>query len=374
MHSPPRRWSLDHNPLSGLTLGRWWRLLRDNRFDYDRIYAHRVAFITTLSAFNSLWAGIESLRFSGAVRRARVRPDPVFILGHWRSGTTHLHNLLSLDDRLAFPSTFAVVNPFSFLTTQRWLPRLMAPLLPETRPMDNMSMSFEGPQEDELALSLICGLSLYLSLSFPRQASRYDRYLTFEGVSADEIERWKQAFLWFAAKLSVGHDRPIVFKSPGHTARVKLLLELFPQARFVHIHRNPYEVFQSSRHYFHTAAWHANLQALDAGGFDEAILSRYVAVHEAYLSQRSLIPPGRLHELGFAALESDPIGELRRMYGALDLGEFAVVEGKVRAYLESLAGYRRNEHRPLAEEDRRIVAQRWGRFFEAFGYSPEMSS
>ncbi|MEX2389179.1 MAG: sulfotransferase [Phycisphaeraceae bacterium] len=366
--SLPHRWSLDHNPLSGLTLGRWWTLLRDNGFAVDGAYAHRAAFITGMSAFNSLCHAIEFACCERSLRAVHVRQDPVFITGHWRSGTTHLHNLLGLDSRLTYPTTYQVVNPMSFLSTQRILPRLFAPLLPKRRPMDDMKMSFDAPQEDELALSLLSGMSLYLSLSFPRRASHYDRYLTFADASVDETARWKDAFRYFVRKLSLCDSRRFVFKSPGHTARIGLLLELFPEARFIHIHRDPYAVFQSSRHYFNTAAWHANLQAHDPTTFDDAILRRYDVLYDAYLAERELIPQGRLYELGYDALTANPLDELERAYSALDLGSFAPVAPRLRTYLASHADYRPNAHRPLDEPTRRRVARAWQRYFDEFGY------
>lgn len=364
----PRRWSLDHNPLSGITLGRWLKLLVDNRFDVDVCYAHRAAFISALSAFNSACAAWECLRFGRALRGIVVRKDPIFIIGHWRSGTTHLHNLLSLDDALTAPTTFQAVNPSSFLSTDRVLPAIFKPFLPARRPMDEMTMSFEAPQEDELALSLLCGLSPYLSLSFPRGAPHYDRYLTFENAPAQEVLRWKEAFIKFASKLTLRDERRLVYKSPAHTARIRILLELFPDARFLHIHRDPYVVFQSSRHYFGTAAWHANLQRLDPDHFDDAILRRYQVLYAAYFDQRHIIPPGRLHELSYDSLIADPLAEMRRIYQELELGSWATVQSKVRDYLGSLGDYQVNRHQDLSAEERGHVATAWRPYFQALGY------
>lgn len=48
---------------------------------------------------------------------------------------------------------------------------------------------------------------------------------------------------------------PLLIKSPVHTARVRLVLGLFPRARFLYIHRDPYEVFQSAVHMADTYYW-----------------------------------------------------------------------------------------------------------------------
>jgi len=365
----PHRWSLDHNPLSGITARLWWRLLVENRFDLDIQYAHRATFISILSVFNSACAAWEHLRYGKAISRVTVRKDPIFILGHWRSGTTHLHNLLALDDDLTAPTTFQAVNPMSFLSTSRILPTVFRPFLPQRRPMDDMEMGFDLPQEDELALSLISGLSPYVALSFPRRAAHYNRFLTFADASAGETAQWKKAFAFFARKLAVNEARRVVYKSPGHTGRIGLLLELFPDARFIHIHRDPFVVFQSSRHYFQTAAWYANLQRFDPGFIDEAILNRYQDLYDAYLAQRDLIPKGRLHELSFESLVSSPMDETRRVYDGLQIDSNANLESKWQAYLERVAGHKVNHHPALDESEQRLVATRWRKYFDAFGYS-----
>ena len=237
MHSPLKhRWSVAHNYLAGISAGDWWRLLRQNRFAVDGVYWHRAAFITLTSLMNSCYRRVEESRFNAAVARTPIAGPPLFILGHWRSGTTHLHNLIALDTRqFAFANTYQVVNPHTFLCSEALNTRLFSGLLPDKRPMDNMALGFATPQEDEFAYLLATFRSLYLGATFSRRQDHYERYLTFRDVPQEEIDEWKRAFLWFARKLTLKHGRPLVLKSPPHTARIRLLLEMFPDARFVHI-------------------------------------------------------------------------------------------------------------------------------------------
>src|SRR6185436_15759697 len=93
------------NSFSGVTVGNWFRILRDNQFSIDAPYWPR-AILISLNAFpNSLTALAERLFCQRAVERTAVE-NPLFILGTWRSGTTHLHNLLSVDGRYAFPNLY----------------------------------------------------------------------------------------------------------------------------------------------------------------------------------------------------------------------------------------------------------------------------
>jgi hypothetical protein len=365
------RWSVSHNYLAGISAGDWWRLLRENRFAVDPPYWHRAALITLLSFINSYYRRKEERRYGAIVENTAITRPPLFVLGHWRSGTTHLHNLLAQDtDQFAGANTYQVVNPHTFLTTEEIHTRRFAFLVPDKRPMDNMALSFESPQEDEFAMLLSCFYSLYLGVTFPRREAYYSRYLTFDGVPDSEIAEWKASLLRFAKKLTYRYGQTLVLKSPAHTARIRILLELFPQARFVHIHRNPFTVFRSSQHYFDTATWYLYLQRPDRETIDRNIIERYNVLYDSFFAWRSRIPEGHYHEMCFEDLECDPLTEMRRLYARLALPGFNTVEPKLRDYVASLAGYKKNEYTDLPPPLRETVANSWKRSFDEWGYSP----
>jgi omega-hydroxy-beta-dihydromenaquinone-9 sulfotransferase len=365
------RWSLGHNYLAGVTAGAWWRLLKENRFAVDPTYWHRAAFVSALSLMNSWYRRSEEQKYGEQIAKTKLAGPPLFILGHWRSGTTHLHNILAQDEQFAFANTYQVVNPFTFLTTEELNSRRFRKLLPDTRPMDNVALSFDAPQEDEFGPCLACFRSLYPGISFPRHAAYYERYLTFRGVAPQEIDEWKAAFLWFVRKLTVKNPRPLVLKSPPHTARIRLLLEMFPEARFVHIHRDPYTVFRSFQHYYDTAGWYTYLQRPDLDSLDDLILRRYTLMYDAYFEEQALVPAGRLYEIAFTELEADPIGTLATVYERLGLDGFARFEPHLGHYVDSLGKYQKNRYVGLPPETRRRVAREWRRSFEIWDYPLE---
>jgi hypothetical protein len=291
------------------------------------------------------------------------------VLGHWRTGTTHLQNLLAQDtDQFAYANTYQVVNPHTFLRTEEVHTRRFAWLVPSKRPMDNMALSFQTPQEDEFAPCLMSLRSLYLGISFARREEQYSRYLTFRDVPREELEEWKAAFTWFLKKLTFKYHRPLVLKSPPHTARIRLLLEMFPEARFVHIHRNPYTVFQSFRHYFDTAMWYTYLQRPDLPGIDDRLIRRYNVLYDAFFAERSLIPQGHFHEVGFERLERDPMGEMQQLYESLGLPGFGEFKPKLQRYVDSLSDYRKNEFHELDPAWRAKIAHAWQRSFDEWHY------
>lgn len=362
------QWSIKNNYLAGITAGDWWRLLDENRFSIDPAYYHRAAFVTLASLMNSMARRKEEQLYRDAVAATEVQP-PVFILGHWRSGTTHLHNLFSKDTRFAFANTYQVTNPHTFLSTEEANTRRFSWMVPATRPMDAMEMSFEAPQEDEFAPCLMSLRSLYLGVSFPRHEDEYARYLTFEDVPEDETREWKDALMWFIKKLTFKYQRTLVLKSPSHTARIRLLLEMFPDAKFVHIHRHPYQIFRSCQHYYDTATWYSYLQKPDLGRIDERIIARYRLLHDAYFAQRDLIPKGHFHEVSFDQLDSDPLGTLREIYTALDLPSFSEFQPAAEAYIGTLKSYQKNRFTTLEPAIQEKIATEWKRSFDEWGYA-----
>jgi len=363
------RWRVDNNPLVNITTGNWWRLLRENRFAVDPAYWHRAAFITVQSAFNYLEALMEERRWGAAVDATKVEHPPLFILGHWRSGTTHLHNLLACDPQFAYPGVAEAFFPHSLLTMadarQRWWARRPT----KTRVMDAVSLAPHLPQEDEWAMALTCLRSPYVAKHFPRRCHDYERYISFRGVPETELEEWKRSFMRFLKKLTLKHGRPLLLKSPAHTARIRHLLALFPRARFVFLHRDPLEVFQSFRHHFDTLMWFFYLQVPDVDLIDEAVLRVYSHVFDAFFEDRGLIPPGQYHEVGFTDLEQRPIDALSQIYEKLGLDGFARARPRLEAYLATLAGYKKNRFPPLDAARRERVTQAWRRTFEEWGYS-----
>ena len=353
--------------LAGITLGRWLRVLRDNNFAVDRPHWGRAAAITTASIPNTVLAAWENVFYGRKVRNTTVAP-PLFILGTWRRGTTHLHNLLAQDARFAYPTTYQAFYPHTFLTTEKRNSQFVGFFLPKKRPQDNVALGVREPQEDEFALCSLTGRALPMGWAFPRRAEHYDRYLTLRGASAGEVAEWKSALAWLVQKLAFKYGRPLVLKSPGHTCRIRLLLDLFPQAKFVHIHRNPYDVFRSTQHMVRTVTpWWA-LQRPDYSNLEGHTLRQYREVYDAFFEERGLIPKGHFHEIGYEAIEADPIGQVRGIYEALGLPDFREAEPGLRRYVESLSGYQKNTLPELSPDLRVRIAGEWRRCFDEWGY------
>ena len=115
--------------------------------------------------------------------------------------------------------------------------------------MDEMDWPLDAPQEEEIALGKVLPWSFYNQFLFPRRARQlFDKYVLFSGAAPNDIAEWKREYLRIlkVASLHAGGKR-LVLKNPVNTARLSLLYDMFNSAQFIHIHRDPYEVFSSTR-------------------------------------------------------------------------------------------------------------------------------
>ena len=118
---------------AGINAGDWLRLLVRERFSISPAYWPRAAFVSGLSVVTSAFQTVEDLMYKRRLRDISIQP-PLFVLGHMRSGTTHLHNLLSLDHRFGHPTMFEVNFPQSYLLAERAFSWAMELTMPSSRP------------------------------------------------------------------------------------------------------------------------------------------------------------------------------------------------------------------------------------------------
>jgi hypothetical protein len=350
----------------GMLFGAWIRLVLRNRAQIGITRWPLAATITLATIMNSALRPLQELLMRRYIDRVQIKDAPIFIVGHWRSGTTLLHELLVLDERYTYPTTYECLAPNHFLISARVLTKLKF-LLPGKRPMDNMLAGWNRPQEDEFALCNMGLPSPYLTMAFPNRPPRHTEYLTLEGVAPAELERWKSALRWFLTRVTLRDPKRIILKSPPHTGRIKTLLELFPDARFVHIVRDPYALFASTVKLWKTLYKFEALQEPKHRGLEEYVFSCFEAMYEKFERDRPLVPPGQLFEVRYEDLVRDPIEQMRSLYERLNLGEFETALPKLQAYFHDKRDYRTGTYQ-ISDELGEQIDRRWGKYLRKYGY------
>lgn len=348
----------------------WMRLLWRNSFAVHWTRWHHAILLTAMSVFHSVYYGWQWLLVGWRANRTKIVHEPLFVIGHWRAGTTLLHELMVLDERHTSPTTYECLVPNHFLASEDFARRFLNFLLPAHRPMDNMAAGWDRPQEDEFAL---CNLGLpspYLTIAFPNHGPQYEEYLTLEGLSEAERDRWKRALVRFLRQITFRRPKRIVLKSPPHTCRIKTLLEIFPNARFVHIVRDPFVLYASTCNLWKTLYHKHGLQKPTCAGIDEYVLRTFERMYEKFEAERDLIDSGRFCEIRYEELVRDPIGSMRAIYEKLSLGEFETVLPALERYMAATEGYQTNKYE-IPDESRQQVSQRWADFIRRYGYSHE---
>ena len=353
----------------GMPLGVWLPLVAEHGCRASLRKWGLMATISMAAAFNSVCEPFSEARFRRRLRGQPATPPPLFIIGHWRSGTTLLHELAMLDDRFCCPNTYQCLAPGHFLLTEDTVTSALAWIMPAKRPMDDVAAGFDRPQEDEFALMNMGAPSPYRRMAFPVTSSPHPVALDLTTLPAADLDRWRDTLRRFLAMLAVADPRRPVLKSPPHTARVGVLAEMFPQARFLHVVRDPFAVFGSTMKLWRSLDAGQGLQVDRGERLEQYVFECFEQMYAAFERDRATLAPGRLHEVRYEELVADPVGQIERAYDTLALGDFSSMREALAKEAASRQSYRASTYK----HDPRIVAEicrRWRPFIDRYGYTP----
>ncbi len=351
----------------GMLLTDWLRLLAKHRYQVHPLRWGLAITITLLTLYNTKMRLAQTALMGHRIANTKVPDDPIFILGHWRSGTTLLHELLSVDERFATPTTYQCFAANHFLLTEVFVTKALWFLIPSRRPMDNVVAGWHEPQEDEFALCSMGLPSPYLRIAFPNCGNEYLDYLDMQGLDKPQLRAWQDGLLEFMRRITLHHGKRLVLKSPTHTGRVGLLAQMFPRAKFIHIVRNPYAIVPSTLRLWKSLDDVQALQRPHHEDLEDYIFRAYQRMYDGMERHRSSIPDNRIIDVRYEDLVQDGCGTLARVYEQLDLGCFESVRPKLEESLQRNKNYKTNRHSLDDDLVARINAD-WSRYFERYGY------
>ncbi|MCD8173251.1 MAG: sulfotransferase [Alistipes sp.] len=355
------------NPLVGADYRTFRAITAGHRI--DKGYRGKYRLTKAICALLSTLKPIQDRRYRRSLEAAELELPPVFILGHWRSGTTFVHNVLAKDRHFGYNTTYQTVFPHLMMWGQPLFKPTMKWLMPDRRPTDNMELAPDLPQEEEFALCNMMPYTYYNFWYLPRPMRQYcDKYLLFDDITEQERRVFKETFLKLI-KISLWNTdgKQFLSKNPPHTGRISTLLEMFPDAKFVYLMRNPYTVFESTRSFFTNTIRPLKLQDADEEYLERNILEIYTKLYDKYRSERDLIPAGNLYEIKFEDFEADPFRRTEEIYSRLQIPGFEAARGDIAAYLDGKKGYRKNKY-SYEQRTLDLVREHWGYAFEDWGY------
>jgi len=312
----------------------------------DSKYFIRTIFISLLCCRGIPIRFFEKAEFGRQVKDVHIQYPPIFIIGHWRSGTTYLHNLITQDQNFGYVTTLQAWAPEMFFSIRKIHGERVNKKQPIKRPQDNVSVSMNSPQEEEFALLNISPYSFYQGIFFEKNLLKHLRETVIFAEDSKEIKQaWVNAFTRILKKTCLScNGKRIVLKNPTNTARVKLLLEMFPDAKFIHIYRNPYVVYASMKHLFKSSWPELRLQDIDEEEADKNILKLYQEIMQKFFAEKNMIPATNLIEIKYEDFVGNELTGLRRIYEQFNSQDFEKAEGRFKTYLDSLSTYKTNKH------------------------------
>lgn len=344
-------------------------LIQNNKISFR--YYPRLLAIIIINLINFPFRAYERIWINPKFKKKSISKEPIFILGHWRSGTTHLHNLLCQDPQMGYITTYQSVFPDTLFSRfgRLLFQGFSSLLIPGKRAGDNVILGSSLPQEEEFALGDKVPISFYFFWMFPKKILKYyDENIKFKNVNRETEILWQSYYKLLIKKALKNTNKPIFLsKNPSNTGRIKVLLEMFPNAKFIHIHRNPIEVFLSTQNFFRKMLPHLQLQNTNNEEIDSSILEVYKKLMTDYFQQKDLIPQDNLIEIGFEDLESNPMDCLERIYRKLSIGGYKIAKPEFHKYMEGMFSYQKNRH-SIDQDSLNILNKEWGFAMDKLNY------
>jgi omega-hydroxy-beta-dihydromenaquinone-9 sulfotransferase len=357
--------------LAGIQIRIFLQMIRSNKISLWPKYIFRLLFVLQNALWASLFAWREKQKYGKQIANYEMPVDPVFIIGHWRTGSTFLHQLMNLDENLAAPTLFQTAQPNGFKSAYRYFRPLMKVALGKTRPFDQIKNSMDEPQEDEFALVRLTGFSPMLGLVFPKRKVFFlNDYSSFLPAADNELTEWKKQTKAYYNKLAWNSQKQLVLKNPFHSFRIKELIEMYPRAKFIHIYRNPLDVVPSTVKMWSIVGSQNTMNRLWKNPEIPDVIEILNSLLEQVENDKLIIPKGAFTEIKFEDMEKDVISTLKKVYKDIGLEFSEVFEKRLLTFLEENKDYEKNRY-SLQTEEKALILQKLQPHFRRLEYDTD---
>jgi hypothetical protein len=362
--------NLFKHPAMGISLHNWITILYKAKFNISIGFIPKAFFLTGMIFLNTPFHLYEYLRYAKRINKVKLK-SPLFVLGHPRSGTTYLNNVLSKDSSYSYSTTYDVLVPHILLTFGKVLKSMLRNSLPKTRPQDNVKMTIDTPKEEEFAMANMSQTSYIHSFFFPKSALKIfnESVLFSEGNLRNH---WKKKYDYFLKKMVFKYkNNRLLLKSPANTARLKEIIELYPEAKFIHIYRNPYDVYLSTERLYERILPITSFQKANNHNMEKYIIEAYSKMYQKYFLERKNIPSNQLFEVSYESFVKEPVATIQKAYKHLGLNGFKEAEEIFSREINNVVSYKKNKYNSIPESIKEKINADWKFAFEEFGYELE---
>jgi len=353
--------------LIGSTIPNFFRVLSMGHVAWKKIPILALTFIVVV--ISTPFQIYEYVYFRRKIKQYKFKRSPIFIIGHWRSGTTHLHNLLCKDTNHGFVTTYQGVFPNNLKS--KWIFKtFMEMKIPKTRPSDNVKLSADFPQEEEFALGNMTDATFYHFFYFPSLNDQlYEKFVRLNGISASAKNLLKKKYYELLVKAVFNtHKEQLIVKNPLNTGKINLLLEMFPDAKFIHIYRNPIITYLSTNRFYRSLLPATHLEDYKEAYISEKIIQNYKNLMNDYFETKHLIPEENLIEIKFEEFERNNLFHLKEIYDRFGLESWEEAERHFKAYAVTQRNYQKNKYK-ISNAELDILKSEWGFALEKLNYT-----
>jgi len=360
---------IGEQPLSGTFFVNWIKILIENRFRIDWRYIPKALYVTIMILLMTPFRILEKNNFNKIKKDIKVK-SPIFIIGHWRSGTTFLHYLMGRDKSLAFVSTFETMTPNMMINKEELFKNIVKNHLPNKRPMDNLELNADLPYEEEYAIANLSPYSFYHAWYFPKKMRKYfDQNVLYKDSSNGFKDKWIETYDYFLKKITYKNNgNQIILKSLVNTAKIPLILKKYPNAKFIYLYRNPYKVYLSTWRLYRKILPIFSFQKLTNHQLDTEILYNYRSLISKYLEDRKSIPNDHLIEIKYEDFVKKPLETLKKIYSKIGLNSFETSKNAFNKYIVKHKNYKTNNY-SIDEKIKDKIFNEWNFAFKEFGYT-----
>jgi len=143
---------------------------------------------------------------------------------------------------------------------------------------------------------------------------------------------------------------------------------MYPNAKFIHIHRSPYDVIYSMVKFMSIVLPRYCVQAPPSiQEMEHNILDTYVQVYKTYLLQREQFTSDQLIDISYEQFITDPLPLLQRIYDQLSIGKYEELKKDFESYTNAQKNFRTSSYH-MNPEKKENIYETLKFAFDAFGY------